>query len=62
MLGPAYASDSTNVFRALWRSFTECVFVEDDDNVVFYKNMQGEAAREVIADDSENSPVVSQST
>lgn len=47
MLGPAYTSDSTNTFRALWRSFTKCVFVEDEGEVVFYKDMQGETLREV---------------
>ncbi|KAI0088627.1 delta-12 fatty acid desaturase protein [Irpex rosettiformis] len=46
MLGPAYTYDSTNVFRALWRSFTECVFVEDEGDIVFYKNMQAESLRE----------------
>lgn len=47
MLGPAYTYDSTNVFRALWRSFTECVFVEDEGDIVFYKNMQAESIRGV---------------
>lgn len=44
-----YNYDSTNTFRALWRSFTECCFIEDDGNMVFYKNRQGKAAREVAS-------------
>ena len=45
MLGPSYTYDSTNIFRALWRSFTECVFVEDEGDIVFYKNKDGAAQR-----------------
>lgn len=47
MLGPAYVSDTSNLFYALWRSFNECVFVEDEGDVLFYKNMQGELNRQV---------------
>lgn len=36
-----------NTFYALYRSFTECIFVEEEDNIVFYKNKYGQAAREV---------------
>lgn len=42
-----YNFDSTNTFRALWRTFTECCFIEDEGDIVFYKNKNGEAAREV---------------
>ena len=38
---------SQNSFYALYRSFTECVFVEEDGDIIFYKNARGEAAREV---------------
>ena len=31
---------------ALWRSFTQCTFIEDDGDVVFFKNQRGEALRE----------------
>ncbi|KAJ3553381.1 hypothetical protein NM688_g3643 [Phlebia brevispora] len=47
VLGDEYNYDSTNSFFALYRSFTECVFVEEEDDIVFYKNGQGVAAREV---------------
>ncbi|KXN88413.1 Delta(12) fatty acid desaturase [Leucoagaricus sp. SymC.cos] len=45
-----YNYDSTNSFRALYRTFTECCFIEDEGDIVFYKNRKGEAAR-VLADD-----------
>ena len=31
---------------ALWRSFTQCTFIEPDGDVVFFKNQQGEAVRQ----------------
>ncbi|KAL0563636.1 hypothetical protein V5O48_012443 [Marasmius crinis-equi] len=42
-----YNFDSTNTFRALYRTFTECEFIENEGDVVFYKNKEGKAAREV---------------
>ena len=36
-----------NTFYALYRSFTECCFIEDEGNIVFYKNRHGEASREL---------------
>ncbi|KIP05656.1 hypothetical protein PHLGIDRAFT_144051 [Phlebiopsis gigantea 11061_1 CR5-6] len=42
-----YNYDSTNSFYALYRSFTECVFVDEDGDIVFYKNARGETARHV---------------
>lgn len=36
-----------NTFRALYRSFTECCFIEDEGDIVFYKNKDGHAAREL---------------
>ncbi|KDQ60225.1 hypothetical protein JAAARDRAFT_191632 [Jaapia argillacea MUCL 33604] len=47
VLGEHYNFDSTNTFYALWRSFTECLFVEDEGGIVFYKNRSGQAARQV---------------
>ncbi|KAK1227468.1 hypothetical protein PQX77_009531 [Marasmius sp. AFHP31] len=44
-----YNFDSTNTFRALYRNFVECEFVEDEGNIVFYKNREGKAARHVAA-------------
>ncbi|KAJ7650203.1 delta-12 fatty acid desaturase [Roridomyces roridus] len=47
-----YNYDSTNTFRALYRNFSECVFIEDDGDVVFFKNKDGQAAR-ILATSSE---------
>ncbi|TFK21587.1 delta-12 fatty acid desaturase [Coprinopsis marcescibilis] len=46
-----YNYDSTNTFRALYRTFTQCCFIEDDGDVVFYKNRQGKAVRIVAKDE-----------
>ncbi|KAL0945988.1 hypothetical protein HGRIS_012266 [Hohenbuehelia grisea] len=42
-----YNYDSTNSARALYRSFSECCFIEDEGDVMFYKNKNGRAAREL---------------
>ncbi|KAJ3925446.1 MAG: delta-12 fatty acid desaturase [Lentinula lateritia] len=44
-----YNYDSTNSFRALYRAFTECEFIEDEGDIAFYKNRQGRANRVVAA-------------
>jgi omega-6 fatty acid desaturase (delta-12 desaturase) len=44
-LGDEYNSDSTPMFRALYRSFTQCCFIEDEGDVIFYKNSKGKAQR-----------------
>ncbi|EIW53388.1 fatty acid conjugase [Trametes versicolor FP-101664 SS1] len=49
LLGDAYNYDSTPVLRALWRSFVHCLFVEDEGDVVFYKDATGSARRAVMA-------------
>lgn len=36
---------------ALWRSFTQCTFIEPDGDVVFFKNQRGEAVREYCGSD-----------
>lgn len=38
VLGDHYYYDDTPVFKALWRSYKECRFVEDEGGVVFYKH------------------------
>ena len=38
ILGDYYLKDETPIGRALYRSFSNCQFVEDDGKVVFYKN------------------------
>jgi len=39
-LGPYYMKDETPIARALYRSFSTCLFVEDDGDTVFYKNVK----------------------
>ncbi|CAK5267632.1 unnamed protein product [Mycena citricolor] len=45
VLQGSYNYDSTNSFRALYRTFTECCFIEDDGDIVFYRNKHGQIAR-----------------
>jgi len=52
VLKDAYNYDSTPSFYALYRSFTQCQFVEDEGDVIFYKNSNGGAARQVKDVDS----------
>jgi len=46
-----YNYDSTNAFKALYRSFSECEFIEDTGDIVFFKNREGRANR-CVADSS----------
>ncbi|KAF8635645.1 hypothetical protein AX15_000280 [Amanita polypyramis BW_CC] len=43
VLGDYYNYDSTPALYALWRSFTNCIFVEDEGNILFFRNRYGEA-------------------
>ncbi|KAK6978221.1 delta-12 fatty acid desaturase [Favolaschia claudopus] len=52
VLGKHYNYDPTPCFRALYRSFTECAFVEDEGDIIFYKNTKGEAVRFLEGDGS----------
>lgn len=38
VLGPYYLKDDTPIWPALWKAWNKCRFVEDEGNVVFYKN------------------------
>ncbi|TPX46977.1 hypothetical protein SeLEV6574_g02907 [Synchytrium endobioticum] len=38
VLGPYYRRDDTNVFIAMYKNWEQCRFVEDDGDVVWYKN------------------------
>ena len=42
-----YNYDSTPTFYALYRSFTQCLFIEDEGEIIFYKNRDGVAVREL---------------
>ncbi|KAJ7164341.1 fatty acid desaturase-domain-containing protein [Mycena filopes] len=47
VLGEYYNYDETPALLALWRSFTQCTFVEDIGDVVFFKNRSGESAARI---------------
>ncbi|TFK53229.1 hypothetical protein OE88DRAFT_1718176 [Heliocybe sulcata] len=49
VLKDQYNYDSTNTFYALYRSFSECCFIEDDGDIVFYKNQDGVAQRNLAS-------------
>ena len=40
----------------MWRSFTQCTFIEDEGDIVFFKNQQGEAVREYVEPKAEEKP------
>lgn len=50
-LGPHYHFSNDNFIVALYKSYRDCVFVEDKGDIVFYKDAKGRASR-VPATDS----------
>lgn len=36
------------MFVSLWKNYSSCRFVEDEGEVLFYKNAIGKAARSVV--------------
>lgn len=38
VLGPYYIFDDTPIIKALWRSHNQCRFIEDEGDIIFYKN------------------------
>jgi len=40
VLGPYYMKDETSIARALLRSYSACQFIEDEGDIVFYKNIK----------------------
>ncbi|KAJ7701504.1 hypothetical protein B0H17DRAFT_924666 [Mycena rosella] len=44
-IGPHYAFADQPVFSALWESYNCCQFVEDNGNIVFYRDKTGHAVR-----------------
>ncbi|KAF8989901.1 fatty acid desaturase-domain-containing protein [Cyathus striatus] len=49
VIGDQYLRSTEPVFAALWRSYNECQFVDDDGHIVFYRNKKGEVSRGVAA-------------
>ncbi|CAK5266263.1 unnamed protein product [Mycena citricolor] len=48
VLGEHYRYDETPALIALWTTFTQCKFVEDEGDVLFFKNAEGRNAVEEI--------------
>ncbi|KII91495.1 hypothetical protein PLICRDRAFT_89777 [Plicaturopsis crispa FD-325 SS-3] len=44
-IGEHYAYNERNCFLALWDSYNRCQFVEDEGDVVFYRDKKGKAVR-----------------
>ncbi|KAG5635212.1 hypothetical protein H0H81_012028 [Sphagnurus paluster] len=44
-IGEHYASSTQNSFKALWDSYNRCQFVENDGDVLFYRDKNGRAVR-----------------
>ncbi|KAJ7066579.1 delta-12 fatty acid desaturase [Mycena amicta] len=53
-----YNYDSTNMYRAFWRNFTQCIFIEDEGEILFFKNRSGETQREFALDAFERPSIV----
>lgn len=45
-LGDHYMRSSEPVFKALWDTYNECQFVENEGDILFYRNKKGEAKRQ----------------
>jgi len=54
-LGPHYLQTDENAWVSLWKVFNECRFVEDDGDVVFWKNAKGQAHRRLGSPGSKGS-------
>ncbi|KAJ6603262.1 fatty acid desaturase-domain-containing protein [Mycena vulgaris] len=44
-IGEHYVFSDKPVFRALWYNYNTCQFVEDEGDIVFYRDKKGEAAK-----------------
>ncbi|KZT22919.1 hypothetical protein NEOLEDRAFT_1180500 [Neolentinus lepideus HHB14362 ss-1] len=44
-IGDHYAYSDKPVFKALWHNYNECQFVEDEGDILFYRNRKGQAVR-----------------
>lgn len=42
-IGNYYLSSDVPAFKALWENYNFCQFVEDEGDVLFYRNRKGQA-------------------
>ncbi|GAA95111.1 uncharacterized protein L969DRAFT_95919 [Mixia osmundae IAM 14324] len=54
-LGPYYNKSDEFFLTSLWNSYSQCRFVEDEGDIVFYKNKNGKSIRKVARSDSSDS-------
>lgn len=47
-LGEHYNSTDENMFKSLWANWRMCRFVEDDRDVLFYRDALGRTARHPV--------------
>ncbi|KAG7093068.1 hypothetical protein E1B28_009360 [Marasmius oreades] len=52
-IGKHYAYSDKPVFRALWDSYNECQFVEDEGSILFYRNKKGKAVLRPVESSAE---------
>jgi hypothetical protein len=45
-LGKHYRTSEEPTFKALWHNYNACQFVEDDGNILFYRDRKGRAVCE----------------
>ncbi|KAH9475531.1 Delta(12) fatty acid desaturase [Psilocybe cubensis] len=49
-IGEHYAYSNKNPFKALWESYNKCQFVENEGDVLFYRDKKGQAVRRPAAE------------
>jgi len=57
VLGPHYLYTDEHWLVSLWKCFNHCRFVDDEGEVVFYRNAKGEAKRRVAYEASSDSGI-----
>lgn len=53
-LGPHYLCSEENMFKAFFRVYRECIFIEDGEDVAFFKNAAGVAQKVGIIESAGN--------
>lgn len=48
VLGEHYMQSDENLYVSLYKTYSQCRFVEDEGSCVFYKNANGKAKRRVV--------------
>ena len=51
-LGEHYTSTDENMFVSLWKNWQTCRYVDDDGDVVFYRDALGRTSRQAVPADT----------